>query len=146
MREATPAGHWSTLTVLGAMTRQGLLATMTVESPTDGDVFLAYLDPVLCPRLEPGQVVVRDNLSAHKVAGVRQRMEAAGAKLLYLPPYSPDYNPIEPCWGKIKHRLRAWKARTVERLEEAIRETLATITSQNAVAWFQHCGYGIQEL
>ena len=145
VREATPAGHWHTLTFLGAMTRKGLLATMTVESPTDGDVFLSYLEQVLCPRLEPGQVVVMDNLSAHKVAGVRQCIEAAGAQLLYLPPYSPDYNPIEPCWGKIKQCLRAWKARTVERLEEAIRESIATITSQNATAWFQHCGYGIQE-
>jgi len=87
IREATPAGHWSTLTLLGAMSRKGMLASMTVESPTDGDVFLAYLDQVLCPALRPGQVVVMDNLSAHKIEGVRQRIEAAGARLLYLPPY-----------------------------------------------------------
>ena len=146
VREATPAGHWSTLTLLGAITRQGLLATMTVESSTDGDVFLAYLEQVLCPRLQPGQVVVMDNLSAHKVAGVRQRIEATGAELRYLPAYSPDFNPIEPCWGKVKQCLRALKARTVERLEEALTEAIASISPQNAFAWFQHCGYGIQEL
>jgi len=146
VREAAPAGHWSTLTVLGAMSCPGLLATMTVESSTDGDVFLAYLEQVLCPRLQPGQVVVMDNLSAHKVEGVRQRIEATGAELLYLPSYSPDFNPIEPCWGKIKQCLRAWKARTVERLEEALTEAIASISPQNALAWFHHCGYGIQEL
>jgi transposase len=144
VREATPAGHWSTLTVLGAMSCQGLLATMTVESSTDGDVFLAYLEHVLCPQLRPGHVVVMDNLSAHKVEGVRQRIEATGAQLLYLPSYSPDFNPIEPCWGKIKQCLRAWKARTVERLEEALTEAIASISPHNALAWFHHCGYGIQ--
>lgn len=96
VREAPPAGHWRTLTLLGVMTTEGLLATMTIESPTDGDVFLAYVDQVLCPRLQPSQVVVMDNLSVHKVVGVRQRIEAAGAQLLYLPPYFPDFNPIEP--------------------------------------------------
>ena len=146
VREATPAGHWSTLTVLGAITRQGLLATMIIESSTDGDVFLAYLEQVLCPRLRPGQVVVMDNLSAHKVAGVRQRIEATGAELRYLPAYSPDFNPIEPCWGKVKQCLRALKARTVERLEEALTEAIASISPQNALAWFRHCGYGIQVL
>ena len=113
IREAAPAGHWSTLTLLGALTPEGILASMTVESPTDGDVFLAYLDQVLCPQLSPGQVVVMDNLAAHKVDGVRERIEAAGATLLYLPPYSPDFNPIEEAWSKIKQKLRPAKARTV---------------------------------
>ena len=144
VREAAPAGHWRTLTLVGAMTTAGLLATMTIEAPTDGDIFLAYVDQVLAPRLEPGQVVVLDNLAAHKVAGVRERIEAAGAQLLYLPPYSPDCNPIEKCWGKIKQSLRSAKARTVEVLENAVTEALATITSQNASAWFRYCEYGIQ--
>jgi len=143
-REATPAGHWRTLTLLGAMTTEGLLATMTIESPTDGDVFVAYLDQVLCPRLQPGHIVVMDNLAAHKVAGVRERIEAAGAQLLYLPPYSPDFNPIEKCWGKVKQSLRSAKARTLEALEAAVGEALTTITPQNASAWFRHCEYGIQ--
>lgn len=144
--EATPAGHWSTLTLLGAMSSQGVLASMTVESATDGDVFLAYLDQVLCPCLHPGQVVVMDNLAAHKVQGVRERIEAVGAELLYLPPYSPDFNPIEQCWAKVKQSLRSAKARTVEVLEAAVAQALASITSQNASAWFAHCGYGIQQI
>jgi len=146
IREATPAGHWSTLTLLGAMSREGMLASMTVDAPTDGDVFLAYLDQVLCPALRPGQAVVMDNLSAHKVEGVRQRMEAAGAQLLYLPPYSPDCNPIEKAWSKIKERLRSAKARTVDAWEEIIPQALQTITGQNASAWFSHCGYGLHSL
>jgi len=147
IREATPAGHWSVLTLMGAMSREGMLASMTVESATDGDVFLAYLDqvlcPVLCPALRPGQVVVMDNLSAHKIEGVRQRIEAAGAQLLYLPPYSPDFNPIEKAWSKIKQHLRSAKSRTVARLEEIIPQALQTITTQNASAWFSHCRYGL---
>ncbi|OFV93510.1 MAG: hypothetical protein A3F68_06245 [Acidobacteria bacterium RIFCSPLOWO2_12_FULL_54_10] len=146
VHEATPAGHWSTLTLLGAMTAEGLLATMTIESPTDGEVFLAYVDQVLCPRLQPGQVVIMDNLAAHKVVGVRERIEAAGAQLLYLPPYSPDFNPIEKCWSKIKQLLRSAKARTREVLEAAVAEALAAITPQNASAWFSHCEYGIHSM
>lgn len=146
VREATPAGHWSTLTLLGAMSSQGVLATMTVESPTDGDVFLAYLDHVLCPQLRPGQVVVMDNLAAHKVPGVRERIEEVGAQLFYLPPYSPDFNPIEQCWAKVKQSLRSAKARTVEVLEAAVAQALASITPQNASAWFAHCGYGLHQI
>ena len=95
VKEATPQGRWQILTMLAALTTRGLAAPMTIAAPTDGDIFRAYLEQVLCPRLRPGQVVVMDNLSAHKVAGVRQQIEAAGARLLYLPPYSPDFNPIE---------------------------------------------------
>jgi transposase len=86
---------------------------MTIESPTDGDVFLAYLEQVLCPQLQPGQVVIMDNLSAHKVEGVRSLIEACGAQLLYLPPYSPDFNPIEQAWSKIKEILRAAQSSVV---------------------------------
>lgn len=143
VREATPAGHWNTLTLLGALTSQGLLASMTVESPTDAEVFLAYLEEVLCPCLQPGQIVIADNLSAHKVDGVRERIEAAGATLLYLPPYSPDFNPIEKAWSKIKQQLRKTKARTLDRLEHAVAEALSTVTSQDAHGWFRHCGYAI---
>jgi transposase len=144
--EATPAGHWHTLTLLGALTLQGMLASMTVESPTDGDVFLAFLEQVLCPRLQPGQIVILDNLGAHKVAGVRPLVEARGAQLIYLPPYSPDFNPIEQAWSKIKQQLRSAKARLVEVLEQAAAEAIALITAENAVAWFRHCGYGVQQL
>jgi transposase len=142
--EGTPNSHWSTLTMLAALTTRGVQAPMTIESPTDGDVFLAYLEQVLCPRLQPGHVVIMDNLAAHKVAGVRQLIEATGARLLYLPPYSPDFNPIEQAWSKIKQWLRSAKARTADALEKAIADALATITADNALAWFSHCGYGPQ--
>jgi transposase len=143
VREATPAGHWSTLTLLGAMHTEGLLATMSVESPTDGDVMRAYLEQVLCPRLQPGQIVVMDNLAAHKVQGIRELIEATGAKLMYLPRYSPDFNPIEQCWSKVKQKLRDLKARTVESLQQAVSEAIATITPHDASAWFRHCGYNL---
>jgi transposase len=139
--EAIPAVHWRSFTLLGAITSSGLLATMTIEDATDGDIFQAFVEQVLCPRLRPGQVVVMDNLSAHKAAAVRQSIEAAGANLLYLPPYSPDLNPIEKCWSKIKLVLRSLKARTAEALEAAMNTALAAISPDNARAWFNYCGY-----
>lgn len=143
VREGTPNSHWRTVTMLAALTRRGLRSPMTIESATDGDVFLAYLEQVLCPQLLPGQVVIMDNLAAHKVAGVRALIEGAGARLLYLPPYSPDFNPIEQAWSKIKQLLRTAKARSLETLESAIAEALAAVTAENAAAWFEHCGYGL---
>lgn len=142
--EAVPHGHWRTVTMLAALTVDGLQAPMTIESPTDGDIFIAYLEQVLCPRLRPGQIVILDNLAAHKVDGVERLVEATGAHLLYLPPYSPDFNPIEQAWSKIKQLLRAARARTLEALETAIAEALAAITPNNARAWFAHCGYGLR--
>ena len=139
--EAIPAGHWRSFTLLGAMTGSGLLATMTLEDSTDTDVFLAFLDQVLCPKLQPGHIVVMDNLSAHKAPAVREKIEATGASLLYLPPYSPDLNPIEKCWAKIKLVLRNLKARTAEALDLAISEAIAAITAQDALGWLHHCGY-----
>jgi len=142
--EATPQGHWQVLTTLGALALRGIVGAMTVESATDGDVFVAYLEHVLCPKLQVGDVVVMDNLSAHKVEGVRELITARGAELLYLPPYSPDFNPIEQCWSKVKQILRTLKARTSETLEQAMAQALAAITPDNARGWFAHWGYGIQ--
>jgi transposase len=144
VREATPQSHWQTLTILAALTARGLEAPMTIPEPTDGDIFLAYVEQVLCPRLRPGQGVILDNLSAHKVAGVRDQVEAAGARLLYLPPYSPDLNPIEQAWSKVKQILRSLKPRTSEALEYAVAEAISTVTAANAMAWFFYCGYGLQ--
>ena len=144
--EATPQGRWKVLTTIGAMSLRGMEAVMTVESATDGDVFLAYLEQVLCPKLKPGDVVVMDNLSAHKVKGVGEfSWPPAGAELLYLPPYSPDFNTIEKAWSKLKQLLRAAKARTAEALDQAITEALKTITAENAAAWFRHCGDRVQQ-
>jgi transposase len=129
------------LTVLGAVSLSGWVAVMSVEASTDGDVFLAYLEHVLCPQLKPGQLVVMDNLGAHKVDGVRELIEHTGASLCYLPPYSPDFNPIEKCWAQMKQKLRALKARSVITLQQALAEALATLTPQNAVNYFRHSGY-----
>ena len=131
------------MTILGAMSTRGMIATMTIEEATDTDIFLAYLDYVLCPQLRPGDVVVMDNLSAHKVNGVRERIEAAGAQLLYLPPYSPDLNPIEKAWSKLKLLLQSAKARTKDVLDQAITDLLPQITHENARACFLHSGYGV---
>jgi transposase len=135
--DAVPGGHWKTLTVIGALNRNGMLAAMTIEAATDREVFLAFLDEVLCPKLKPGDVLVLDNLSTHKVDGVRKRVEAAGARLLYLPPYSPDLNPIEKAWSKLKTLLRSAKARTADALHKAIENLLPAITPNDAQAWFR---------
>lgn len=141
--EATPQGHWKTLTTLGAMSLRGIEAAMTVDAPTDGDIFRTYVERILVPKLKLGDVVVLDNLSAHKVEGIRSLIEAQGAQLLYLPPYSPDLNPIEKAWSKFKQYLRTAQARTAAALDQAVTEALQTITADNAAAWFRHCGYGI---
>jgi transposase len=132
-----PGGNWKMLTILGAMDHNGMLAAMTVEAATDSDVFFAYLENVLCPKLRPGHVVVMDNLSVHKVDGVRQRIEATGARVLYLPPYSPDLNPIEKLWSKLKKGLQNAAARTADALHDAVANLLPTITSRDAKAWFR---------
>jgi transposase len=139
IHEATPGGHWKILTVLGAMSLGGMIATMTIEEATDADIFLAYIEQVLCPALKPGDVVVMDNLSSHKVAGVREHIEACGAEVLYLPPYSPDLNPIEKAWAKIKQLLRSAKTRTREALEQAVADAIQCISPANAKAWFRLC-------
>jgi len=125
------------LTILGALSTRGMVATMTVEAATDREIFLAYLDRCLCPQLRSGDVVVMDNLSSHKVDGVRQRIEKCGAELLYLPPYSPDLNPIEKAWAKLKQLLRTSKARTKKALDKAISRLLPQLTDEDAKAWFR---------
>jgi transposase len=144
IHEATPGGHWKILTILGAMSLSGMVATMTIEEPTDTDIFLAYVEHLLYPVLKPGDVVVMDNLSAHKAPAVREWIEKAGAEVHYLPPYSPDLNPIEKAWAKLKQLLRTAKARTKETLDMAISEALPLITSENAHAWFRLASNGLQ--
>jgi transposase len=137
IHEATPGGHWKILTILSAMSMRGMVATMTIEEPTDADIFLGYVEHLLCPVLRPGDVVVMDNLSSHKAVGVRAWIENQGAELIYLPPYSPDLNPIEKAWAKLKQLLRSVKARNREALEQAITNLLPSITAQDAQAWFR---------
>lgn len=136
-----PQGRWKKLTVLGgiALGREPVL--MSIEAATDTDVFLAFVREVLVPSLRPGQTVLMDNLSPHKAPRVREVIEAAGCKLRLLPRYSPDLNPIEMCWSKIKALLRKAAARTVEALNTALAEALDCIALQDIHGWFTHCGY-----
>jgi transposase len=139
-----PAGTWRRLTVLGALGAGGVAGAMSIERATDTAVFLAYLDHVLIPELarrKPGAVVIMDNLSAHKRPAVRARLEAAGLELLLLPRYSPDLNPIEAMWSKVKEALRAAAARTVAALEAALATALARISAADARGFFHGCGY-----
>jgi transposase len=138
-----PWGHWKRLTVIGALARDGLLASMSIAAATSTAVFKAFVEQVLAPALRdrPDAILVMDNLAAHKAEAVRKALDAAGIAYRYLPAYSPDLNPIEQAWSKLKTRLRARAARTVEALETELGPALATITAQDARGWFRHCGY-----
>jgi transposase len=139
--EGTPHGHWCTTTMLAAMRIDGSAAPMVIEGPTDADVFQAYVDQVLVPSLRLGDIVVLDNLSPHKRPSVTAAIEAVGAEVWFLPPYSPDLNPIEKMWSKIKAFLRKAKARTWDALLAAIKAALKEITGSDARNWFHSCGY-----
>lgn len=139
--EATPQSHWNVVTLIGGLRLSGMVAPMTVEAATDGDVFLAYVEHFLCPVLRPGDVVVMDNLSAHKVNGVRDLIEAVGAQLLYLPPYSPDLNPIEKFFSKLKTMLRKTAPRATEDLWKEIGSLLDTLTASECTNYFASSGY-----
>jgi len=141
--ESVPQNYGENVSMLAAISVTGVSAPMTITGAVDGLVFLEYVKQVLCPTLVEGDVIVMDNLSAHKIAGVRQAIEAKGARLLYLPPYSPDLNPIEKCWAKIKTYLRKAKARTYETLTSALKEALLTITRADIRGWFASCGYSL---
>lgn len=139
-----PFGSYTHLTVLGALSLDGLLAPMSIRSATDTAVFYAYVDQVLVPELvekKPGAVVVLDNLSPHHAVAVRERLRSAGLRFVYLPPYSPDFNPIEQAWSKLKTLLRTAAARTREALESALAAALDQITAEDARGYFAHCGY-----
>lgn len=136
-----PHGHWKLLTVIAAMTLQGVQAAMTIDAATDGDVFEAFVTRVLVPTLRPGQVVVMDNLASHKLDRVVAAITGAGCRVEFLPPYSPDFSPIEPMWSKVKGHLRSTAARTVPALEQAVADALNTITPFDCRGYFEHCGY-----
>ena len=141
--QATPLHGGPNVTLVAALTPTGLQAAMTVSGAVNGEVFAAYLSQVLGPTLVPGDVVVLDNLPAHKVAGLAELVEARGARLLYLPPYSPDFNPIERAFSKLKTWLRTAQARTREALERVIQDATDWITERDAKNWFDHCGYHV---
>lgn len=138
---AIPHGHWKTTTLTAGLRLDGIAAPMVIDGPMDGEAFRAYVEQALAPELSAGDVVIMDNLPAHGVTGVREAIEAAGAKLLYLPPYSPDFNPIEMAFAKIKEHLRAAAARTIPDLWDAIKSALANVTSDECQNYFQAAGY-----
>ncbi len=142
-----PGGHRERVTVIGALGAEGLTAAMSIPAATSTEVFLAFVDRVLVPALagrEPKATVVLDNLNAHKDARVRERLEAAGHGLRFLPRYSPDLSPIEPCWSKLKALLRGKEARSVEALDHELPGILDAISAQDAAGRFHHCGYELR--
>jgi transposase len=138
--DAVPHGHWKTTTVVAALRADGITAPLVLDGAINGESFLAYVRQFLAPALRPGDVLVMDNLPSHKVAGVREAIEAAGATLRYLPPYSPDLNPIEQAFAKLKALLRSEAARTVEALWAAIGRLLARFPPAECARYLAHCG------
>jgi transposase len=139
--DAVPHGHWKTTTFLAAFRLGGLFAPLVIDGAVNGELFLAYVRQHLAPQLRPGDILVMDNLQTHKVAGVAAAVEARDARVLYLPPYSPDFNPIEEVFSKIKTELRRRELRTIPALEDAFGASLDWITRTDAINYFGHAGY-----
>ena len=139
--DAVPHGHWRTTTFVAGLRASGIIAPFVLDGPMTGEAFRAYVEQVLAPELEPGDAVVMDNLRPHKVAGVREAIRAAGASVLYLPSYSPDLNPIEQLFAKLKELLRNAAARTKEALWDAIGRHRDDFTPEECQTYLAHCGY-----
>jgi transposase len=139
--DAVAHGHWQTTTLVAALRVEGLMAPMVIDGAMNGDLFVAYVEQVLRPALRPGDVVVMDNLSSHKRAKVRELIEGAGCWLEYLPPYSPDFNPIELVFAKLKALLRKAGKRTVDALWEFLGQALDAFAPAECRNYFRHCGY-----
>ena len=136
-----PFGHWHTTTFVCALSAQGLMAPLVLDGPINGEAFVAWVEQCLAPELRLGDIVVLDNLSSHKVAGVKATIEGAGAALRYLPPYSPDFNPIEQSFAKLKGLLRKTQARTLEALWSAIGSLMDQFSSSECERYIRHCRY-----
>jgi transposase len=138
---AVPKNYGQSVTLIGAIDENGLLATLSFRGATDTAAMKVYVSEILLPALHPGDCVVRDNLAVHKTRAVRKLFAEAGIELLFLPPYSPDLNPIEMCWSKLKTYLRSVRARTYETLSDAMSAAIKLITATDARNWMRHCGY-----
>lgn len=136
-----PEKKGKNVTLIGAMALSGLIASFSFDGATDGDTFLFFVEHLLCPQLWQGAVVVMDNLSAHEVSGIREALQRVGASIVYLSPYSPDFNPIENCWSKVKAYLRKIAAHTRDRLDAAISEVLEMVSLTDIHHWFAHRCY-----
>ena len=139
----TPHGHWKTTTMISAVRLDGSTAAMTIDSATDTDVFRTFVRRVLCPTLRTGDLVIMDNLRPHQSAPTLELIKAVGAEALFLPAYSPDLNPIEKMWSKVKNSLRKTEARTLPALRRAVGRALRQISAQDAAGWFTSCGYSL---
>jgi transposase len=139
---AVPKNWGESVTLCAAIGLRGIVAPLYLHGSMTGEIFDAYVEQFLVPELRPGDIVVMDNLSVHKLASVRERITGAGAQLLFLPPYSPDFSPIEPAWSKIKAVLRKLAARSYDALLDAVVAALRAVTPRDARGWFTHCGYG----
>lgn len=142
LHASVPHGHWKTTTFLAGLRHDGITAPLVLDGPMNGAIFLAYIEQFLAPTLKPGDIVIMDNLPAHKVTGVRQVIEAVGARLLYLPPYSPDLNPIEMMFSKLKALLRKAAERTIAGLWSIIGKLIDNFPPQECQNYFSHAGYG----
>ena len=136
-----PHGHWKTLTFLAALRQDAITAPFVLDGPINGEAFLAYVEQILVPTLKPGDVVVMDNLGSHKNRAIRNAIRAAGAKLIFLPPYSPDLNPIEQVFAKLKTLLRKAEERTVEAVWKKIGLLLNCFDKAECAAYFRNAGY-----
>jgi transposase len=141
--DSTPQLSRARTTTLAVIGLAGLTAPLVLEGAINGSVFAGYIEQCVAPTLQPGDILFMDNLPAHKVAGIEALVDARGAHVIYLPPYSADFNPIELAWSKVKTILRKLKARTAEALLEALKQALQAITPQDIRGWFAHCGYAI---
>ncbi len=139
--DKSPHGHWQTTTLIAALGIEGVLCSMVVDGAVNGDIFEAFIERVLVAELKPGDVVVMDNLSSHKRQRTRELIESAGAELVFLPPYSPDPNPIEMVFSKIKQLLRSLAHRTKDALWQSMQMVLDAVTARDSVNCFEHCGY-----
>ncbi len=142
--DRTPHGHWKTTTLIAALGIEGMRCSTVVDGAVNGDVFEAFVEQVLVPELRQGDVVIMDNLSSHKRHRVRQVIDSAGARLVFLPPYSPDLNPIEMIFAKIKQSLRSLACRTRNTLWQAMQYVLDQVTPSDACNCYRHCGYTLQ--
>ncbi len=142
--DKTPHGHWTTTTLIAALGITGMRCSTVVDGAVNGDVFEAFVEHVLVPELRSGDVVIMDNLSSHKRRRVRDRIEAAGARLVFLPAYSPDLNPIEMIFAKVKQSLRSLAYRTRDELWNAMQSVLDHVTPTDAINCYKHCGYTLQ--
>jgi transposase len=138
---SAPLGHWQTTTFVAALRHHRLTAPMVADGPMDGEMFLAWVEQFLCPTLQPGDIAILDNLSSHKVDGIKEAIARAGATLLYLPPYSPDLNPIEKLFSKLKALLRKAATRCTEDLWKEIGALLDTISTSECANYFASSGY-----